>query len=602
MKKLLSLLCLAALAGNAQPYGEQFYAHPNILCGSGTNVTVHTKGFVIGSYVPSAVAGSPNFYVDKTGPGGVYAPLTAFPFSQSYIIRGNRACATAPPQAKALTNVDVVESVASANNVWYAVGGAYEEGCFYTALGSTGNVLFSGFYRFPSTAVKPSKVTIVESVVPTEYYLCGSFFVGTNCFMYVNRIKETGVLISSVIYTFPNFAENLEPADMVMSTYAPVGLTELVIVGKATDISAAANSRGFAMRIDANNLSTVISYREFGHAAGATGHDAFGSIIPVNSANTTMGFVVGGTTDASPNNGNVWFLKLNTTCTNFGWNSLIRPVFDPVATLPVALQERKSGVYGFTYYGAVLSQKGMLVLKLNDAGLPFTAVPPIDNLNEFLYAGVFSSPSVVRDLSYIDNATNDVGIQVYGTDPATGGNAYFVEAAFNGDSDVGACTNSHLTTGMPAVPGPTNIISSTTPTQTGLPQCTNFFVTTASVSIAPKVVCTSAALPPGGSNNRTTGIAELHNSSSAFVVSPNPVTDRLDVTFSASVSDNVDIRLYDYTGRYIQSIPVTESNSNLQHVASLNMSTLSIESGIYIISATINGVKSTQKIVYTKGQ
>jgi len=85
-------------------------------------------------------------------------------------------------------------------------------------------------------------------------------------------------------------------------------------------------------------------------------------------------------------------------------------------------------------------------------------------------------------------------------------------------------------------------------------------------------------------------------------VSPNPVTDRLEIAFTANEGDAVDIRLYDYLGRYIQNIPVLDSNTGSSHIAALDMSSLNMESGVYIINATINGVKNSQKIVYTKGQ
>jgi hypothetical protein len=604
MKKLLPILCLAALVGKAQPYGEKLYPHTGAFNTSGTNVTIHTTGFVMGGYVASATAGGPNGFVDKTGPGGVYSPASAFPFSASYIINGDRNCSTTMPQARFLTGMDVIEVQASGAGSWYAMAGSYEEGCYYAALSNTGNVIFKGFYPFPNNAIRPTKAIIVESNVPTEYYICGSFNLGNVNMMYVNRIKETGALISSTYYLFSGSNKYLVPADIIMSPYSPGGITEVVIVGQSVDAVGTTGTRGFLLRLNA--LSAGITYYgEYGRPATATGRDAFSSIAVANSPNVSVGFVIGGTSDLSPNNGQVWTLKTNPTGTTVSWSSLVRPTLDPSATSVVSVIERKSSVYGFTYYGAITSSRGMMVEKLDDNGIPFTGIP-IDNFNEFLYPGVFSTAASSSDLSYLDNGgTSDIGLHVYGTDPgAAGGDFYFAEAAFNGNSDIGTagCANSQIVTGMPRIPGPNSISNPVITTHPALVQCSNFAIAATFLTTGIKTICNSATLPAGGSNNRTTGIATEQKDASAFRVSPNPVTDKLSINFTASDNDAVDIRLYDYLGRFVQNVPVLSQDGGNNRVASLDMSTLNVESGVYIINATINGVRTSQKIIYTKGQ
>jgi hypothetical protein len=93
----------------------------------------------------------------------------------------------------------------------------------------------------------------------------------------------------------------------------------------------------------------------------------------------------------------------------------------------------------------------------------------------------------------------------------------------------------------------------------------------------------------------TTNINQLISNESDIRVFPNPVTDYLNVSFKLQEAGNIDISIYDFTGRKVQTV-VNKSYNTGSYLVTGNIDNLS--PGLYFISVgdgTSNVVKQISK-------
>ncbi|HOZ87922.1 MAG TPA: hypothetical protein PL029_09195, partial [Bacteroidia bacterium] len=347
--QLTLLLCIAALIGKSQPWSEKLYAHPSSFCSSGCTVNNNTPfGFLMGGFNPLAATNSPNFYIDRTKTGGQFGGGL---FSNDYFVYGDNACASNAPQASGFYGVSVIETPnTGANTPNFVVAGAFDEGCFYSSLSSTGATITTKFFPFPVGAMSITKPLIVESLnTAYDYFICGSYSIGGVQKMYVIKLNLAGTVLQSKLYTTTNpNGGDLFPNGLI---YSPYG-TELVIVGKAANLGSGGGVEDRAFFIKLNDNSLAINFSNlYGKVASALNTDYFTTIAAAPSATPgSAGYAIGGYTDFSTTNGLVWTLKVNaagTIINNCNWISL--PFSDGGAKDVVGLVERYSNTYGTTY-------------------------------------------------------------------------------------------------------------------------------------------------------------------------------------------------------------------------------------------------------------
>jgi len=116
--------------------------------------------------------------------------------------------------------------------------------------------------------------------------------------------------------------------------------------------------------------------------------------------------------------------------------------------------------------------------------------------------------------------------------------------------------------------------------------------------------CDETSLPTApyaGNQSRTalaTGI-KANSVSDKFSLSPNPVKDKLNISYAAGNGASVSVGLYNNLGQLVTPVltpNVTEGGNQLE----LDLNSLNINSGIYFVTLNVNGVSTTKKIVYTK--
>ena len=106
-----------------------------------------------------------------------------------------------------------------------------------------------------------------------------------------------------------------------------------------------------------------------------------------------------------------------------------------------------------------------------------------------------------------------------------------------------------------------------------------------SFTISVPALSTTAVLLKSG----TTGIGDFKNKVDEIKIYPNPVTDNLFVQLGAHAAENVEITVYDQTGRTIQS---TQKYYNGNTPISIDVS--SISKGFYLLSVKSSKYKSTK--------
>ena len=581
------IIILSIIAGNAnsQLYGEYAYGTLNYsLCSGATGINYPAQPGVVmaGNRMNSS---NNHITITRTSDGGQYFG-NSWEFAKEYKISYNPTSCGAPTMGTTLCyGVSVIETnpTATSPNMHYAVAGSFDGGVFYAELDQAGGVINTWFYALPTTASQfPSKPVICESITtPGEYYVAGNHASHLYAYKYVAGAPAPAV---AQFYNTSNF---FSPNAIVMSPFTG----EITIVGEVANAASARD--GFFLQLDNTTLG-VNNYKVYDNNSL---DQSFNSIDICNSPVAGgKGFIIGGfNTVSTAFSGRAWMIKLDPAGNLAGgFSRVIRCASDAMAGAVVGVVERRNTSGQFEHYGTVRSNSRLIVVKLNALGNP-----PANN--EYVY-GIGSSAQAVG-LSKINNpGWPDEGLQIYALHRVTApARLYFAQACFSGQSGCSNITNiAQIITVNPII---TPLNFGVGPVMTG---CYNsgFLLSpvNANVSIIP---CSGAPYSGpgavGGNNSRpavATGITQLTVDNGRMGVYPNPATGRISVSFNANVGDDASIELFDYLGRLLISLPV-EVTSELQ-TTDINLGSLDMESGIYVISAKINGNISTQKIIYNK--
>ena len=92
-----------------------------------------------------------------------------------------------------------------------------------------------------------------------------------------------------------------------------------------------------------------------------------------------------------------------------------------------------------------------------------------------------------------------------------------------------------------------------------------------------------------------TGIAGIETASDFnFTLFPNPTTDKIYLRYNLEKSSHVSLTLYDIAGKFVMELQNGTINAGEQQIDA-NVS--SLQKGIYIVTLTVDGVKTTKRII-----
>lgn len=589
------ILAMGLLGGTvkSQLYGEYRYVPANyVMCSGSTGVNYPAEaGMVMAGANISGTSSNNHFMITRTSDGGLYMG-NPWEFIKEYFIKYNPGggCAAPSMAATSCIGVSVIETNPGGppSDIHYAVAGSFHAGVFYAELDQFGTVLNTWFSKIPTTPSQlASKPVICESVInPGTYFVAG--YQGGRLYAFKYNAGAAAPAPGRIY----NSTSYCSPRAIIESPY---NNNEVTIVGEA--MGAGTLRDGFFLQLDRNSLAVITNgYKLYDYM---NVDQKFNCIDIATSGNAGgKGFIIGGTTPVSASfQGTAWAIKLNVNGNYMGvFSTVLRCSTDPTAGGTMGIVERinTSGIP--EYYGSLNSNNNqVIVAKLDDLGNP--AGPN----NEYIYFIGNNTKSVA--LSKINQpGFPDEGLQIFASDAnATPNSFFFGQACFSGQSGCSKITNVQQFINItPNLQIPTLSILSN---MTG---CYNssFILGIANPQINTQPCGNAPYNGPGsvGGNNArpaaATGLAHLNADATGMTVYPNPASSNIRVSLKASIGDNVKIELFDYLGRLVTSVPVIVTEGT--QTTDINLSSLNIESGIYLISAKINGSASTQKIVYNK--
>jgi hypothetical protein len=529
-------------------------------------------------FKPQTTSPSSNFTILKTDPAGTFS-TSAFPFRSGYQIMLSPGCGTmAPSQLTTCAGVSAIETTIPGNpSAWYAIAGASDETAFFATLDAVGNPINSKAYLFPYTCSNCiEKPLITESASsPNNYYICGGF----DTSIYVLKVNAAGAIAWSSYYSIGH-GNYFKPKGIIECPFTG----DLLLVG-GVNPPAAYNrgTDGFFLKLNPAN-GNVISYRTYSLPFGAC--QEFTCIKPAYSLTGGQGFVLGGFTDNFP--GAPWFTKLNPNG-DIIWSTVVKPTTDAGALPVTGIIERLNQTQ-HEYYASVRSYfNGMLVLKLNDNGIPF-----VGSSNEFLFNAGAAAASCPISIDF-ENSGNHIGLCTYGTDDVSnGGHLYMVRSYFNG---ISGC-NETFTTVAAYYPGPDSIISPWINKYGSLNGCSNFQLSSASLSQTLTSICSNTFIP-GGNNNILTGIeAEFSEKDQNYLIYPNPSTGLIWIYDRHKKQGSFIVNLYTSMGRLIKHAIVLRSMSEEKY--EIDLTFLDLNEGLYILEITDGSSSESIKISYRK--
>jgi hypothetical protein len=399
----------------------------------------------------------------------------------------------------------------------------------------------------------------------------------------VLRVDATGNLNWSHNY---KVQMGITPSDMLLNPYNP---NSVIIVG--TVMSNNFDTDGFFMELDGIQ-GNVLKLKSMGSPVN---NESFKAVIPgaaVNPANIA-GFILAGSTQ---NGGNTlpWIIKI-TPGAGLLWSNIINASSGANEGF-VDVLERYNTLSNYEYYGLVKSSAGMVVVKLDDAGLPFPIAGPVLS-NEFVYDLAGTAPSEPACLSAINGppGSPDVGLQVYGTAFNLSGlaSSYMVKTYFNGETNC----SSTLTVQNPVSAAPVTIMNMVPLVFTGLGACSNFQVVAWFPGGTLNFPC--SGYMQSGSNQRLTltAIDENVQATEGIAVYPNPADDALHVNFTLMNNETVAVELLDVLGKKVLSLPAMSGSDLESPERSIELSLANIPSGIYFVSLNKNGFVSKHKVL-----
>lgn len=463
----------------------------------------------------------------------------------------------------------------------YVMAGSYNNGCYFIGVTSVGTPSASMLYPFQNAQAPnkplPGRPVIIQDDTSSDFFISGSF----NGELYVNRVDINGNLIWSMNY---QLIGNAEPKDLVIYPGSPSRLLIAGVVEQAPN-----DEDGFLMSLDVNT-GNCYNTQTYGNAGF---NDGFNTVLlaapkgPGSSAN----IICAGYTESSFATRDSWIVETDLSGSVF-WTEMPQPTSGlNYGIVDMLCRENTWQVY--EYYALVHSASGMVVLKLDKNGQPFSPSTLAPN-NEYVYNLLGTTPSLPAAISMLNSPTNgpNLGIQVYGTanNIPSASTSHMVEAYFNG---VTGC-NSVLQ--LQNMPQPTNI--NTIPgvffASPGLTSCNNFSVQVLYPGGAMNFPCTGYIVSGDNSRNIATQIEEVTDEEIGFSVQPNPAANKSELTFSAQINDQALVVITDVLGREITRNALS-CNYSGDYTHQLNLEGL--KDGVYFVNLNLNGNVFQKKLV-----
>ncbi|MDI1354618.1 MAG: T9SS type A sorting domain-containing protein [bacterium] len=590
-KQLLLLVAILSLSSASKGQFQYFYnwstMSPSYRLSNGIS-TSYTTGFVWFGY-ESAL--QPGMYPwSLVAQNFVISGATANLQWMSYKVYQSdyATCTGTLSQVMNGYGVTGIESVSN-SNTRFAVAGAYDKGCYFAAISPLGMPTASRLYRFPPASSlglpAATKPLIVEDVMTGDYFIVG----GVNGELYALRVDFNGNIIWSSYY---KHTANLFPKDIVVS---PFGDGKLIIVGNME--STPGNTDGLYMELNGNN-GTVMQMKNLGDPLMP---DEFTSVVAASAApgGNVPGFVMAGSTQKPGGTIDPWIVRLD-MASNTVWSTRLKPNSGTNSGF-VDILERQNTYNAYEFYGVIRSNAGMVVLKLDASGQPFPITTTVVS-NEFVFNLASTNPTipaVPASISMVNGSIGNpqVGIQVYGNVSNVPGwnSSLMFSAYFNGEN----CARTLLVQD-PSEQGPLENEIESVYQYGGMNACTNFTVFPIYQGFAINYPC--SGLIAAGNNERQSGYTDIHKIESAqstLHVYPNPVYNKLTVNYTALENDPIIIKVTNLLGQQIVALNLIAQTSG-DHSSEIDLSTLPIESGVYFVSAIVNGESHEQKIVYSK--
>jgi hypothetical protein len=592
-KLLVALIAISALV-KSQPYGQITYKHIGTFLSSG-NITTNTAGFLMAGFRPATTPGLPNFYIDKTGTGGITTGPNVF--MQDYRTFWDNTCAPAGPQNQALNcyGISAIEISLSGPSRSYALAGATDDGVFFATLDNNGVVVDQALYLFPTGISQITKPGLITDGTGT-FYLYGSYYTGSYNTMYIICVNSAGAITWQNLYDYGTAGSFIIPKQMISSPY----YNELVIVGITDDNNNGCGSEGFFMTVPLTGGNAPI-FQHLGQGYnGAV--DEFHCICPAySSVPTSQGFVIGGYSNTGvAGNGTQWLVKLDPSG-NLIWTKNYSPSFDNTGTI-VAVLERYSSTYGaYDYWAACTSTVGIQVLKVNKNGNAFgmTLPAPSNFNNEFVYNANTMNLSTPNSISEISATGNDEGIHVYGTDDrVNGGNHYFIEAYFNGESGCNPPFQSIELMRSVASVSCSNFSGSKSAGAGPFSACPNFSIYNSPVITITAQVCGGGNFYSGGINYRSslTELANEQNAGNSISVFPNPVDDKAQISIFATQPGDIKVDVYNSLGQFV-SIACEKKIEEGENKIEIDFNSAGLQKGIYFLDVSVDGRNWKEKVI-----
>ncbi len=573
-----SFLLLFSLVLNAQPYGQFKYSHAGVFMTNAFVTALNSKGHLLVGHKPNSLSGTYNFCIDKTNTSGGFTSA-AFSFKKEYQLLITPSCTSVNPnQILNCAGVSAIETSAPGNpKAWYALTGAYDEGCFFATLDSLGSPINYKAYTFPYiNPFSNVKTYITESVSsPGEYYITGTH----DSTVFVLNVNASGNVLWSNYYHSGTAFFN---ASGIMD--CPFTGDILVIGSVNPPAPWSTGTDGFILRLDRNN-GNVNFYKTYTMKSGAC--QLFTSIKPSYSNTGGQGYIIGGSTDIYP--ALPWMLKVGVGG-NIIWTTVIMPSSDPGASTVTDVIERSIGST-YEYYGSIRSNvAGMIVVKLNDNGSPMATVN-----NEFVFN---TTASVVASSCNLDfeNPGPNIALTSYGTvDQVNGGEMYMVRSYFNGKSgcnETGTVVSNYYA-------GPDTVITPWIMKYGSLTACNMFSIAETTVTNLAVVLCSSTVIAGGSNSGVATAIKELYEDDNGVKVVPNPTDGIAGLNFELRAKAKVEISILNSLGQNLKIVLDSELE-NGKYKAVIDLDELKIPNGMYFIRFNTEGESRSYKVIYTK--
>lgn len=589
------------------------YAHANtsaqLSSGRITTLTTNSNdGFILAGYVPSLLSAGANIFVDKTNDAGLIAGPWSFQRNYALSNGGTNCNAQLLPELDCF-GVSIIETnvlslpPAIPSTIWYAMTSCFANGVLFAGLNSSGGISTSNFYSLPNGATHPTKALIAESLInKNTYYICGSYYNNFRQYLYAMRVDAQGNVIWGQEYDL-GASTDINPKAIVEAPSAFSGGQPVLVVVGIVDSNQGLGDDAFYMTIDDGSMGAIVTFDVF-YAPGSNSNEEFHSI---DIASHGGGYIVGGYSDGNLVGGRAWMVLIDPSNPTVPiWNTVAEPHSDFRAGAVVGVFERYSNAYNSEeYYGTLASVDGIMVIKLDANGLPFSQ--PGNLSNEFTYQGVTGNVvTTPMSITYSDvNGSNRQGFQIFGNDFPIGPSTteyYMTRACFNGVAGTVLC-NQNYTVIANSSSGPSSTYNLIPNANQGLHQCNSYVLTTLQINSSVTQACSATSIPAAGNNNKPSSMEQINSileldADAQFVqLIPNPSFGDVTLKVGINSTDDFEIEIYDYQGNIVKFVDkmTIETNNGIIKLTSENFS---VRTGIYLVRLTVGKKSYNHKLIY----